>query len=257
MMSSVLDNLCIVMVHTSHPGNIGAAARAMKTMGISDLRLIQPKDFNSPQTKAMASGADGILASAKIVNTLSEALADCQIVIGTSARSERSLAWPQLSARECGEFVAPRLSGQKVALVFGRERSGLTNEELAQCQYLTHIPMAVDYYSLNIAAAIQLYCYECAMAVSSLSTSVEVPSTQGDELDLKEPLATGAQLDGFYTHLEQALTEVRYLDPDNPRLLMRRLRRLFGRINVTQSELNILRGMLSAFQGRKFRSRVE
>jgi TrmH family RNA methyltransferase len=252
-MSGLLDNLCIVMVQTSHPGNIGAAARAMKTMGVSDLRLINPKDFNSPQTKAMASGADGILASAKIVSTLSEALADCQIVIGTSARSERSLPWPQVSARECGELVAQKLSGQKIALVFGRERTGLTNEELAQCQYLTHIPMAADYYSLNIAAAIQLYCYECAMAVNSVSTLPKV--LESDEA-LGEPLATSAQLEGFYEHLEQTLVEVRYLDPENPRLLMRRLRRLFGRTNLTQSELNVLRGMLSAFQGRKFRPRA-
>ena len=250
-MMSVLDNLCIVMVQTSHPGNIGAAARAMKTMGVTDLRLIQPKDFNSPQTKAMASGADSILESATLVSTLSEALADCQIVIGTSARSERSLPWPQLTARECGEFVAPRLTGQKVALVFGRERTGLTNEELAQCQYLTHIPMAVDYYSLNIAAAIQLYCYECAMAIRALSVS-----TAQDE-GLGEPLATGAQLEGLYEHWEQTLIEVRYLDPENPRLLMSRLRRLFGRTHLTLSELNVLRGILAAFQGRKFRPRAQ
>nr|WP_110690410.1 RNA methyltransferase [Thiofilum flexile] len=250
-MMSVLDNLCIVMVQTSHPGNIGAAARAMKTMGVSDLRLVQPKDFNSPQTKAMASGADSILESAKHTATLHEALADCQIVIGTSARSERSLAWPQLVARECGEFVASQLTGQKVALVFGRERTGLTNEELAQCQYLTHIPMAVDYYSLNIAAAIQLYCYECSQAVRALDA---LPNVQVEGLG--EPLATGAQLEGLYEHLEQTLVEVRYLDPDNPRLLMSRLRRLFGRTHLTQSELNILRGILAAFQGRKFRPRV-
>lgn len=251
-MTSVLDNLCIVMVQTSHPGNIGAAARAMKTMGVSDLRLIQPKDFNSPQTKAMASGADSILEHAQRVQTLSEALADCQVVIGTSARSERSLAWPQLSARECGEFIAPQLAGQKIALVFGRERTGLTNEELAQCQYLTHIPMAVDYYSLNIAAAIQLYCYECAMAVQELNHPESTPAE-----GLGEPLATGAQLEGLYEHLEQTLIEVRYLDPENPRLLMNRLRRLFGRTHLTQSEMNILRGILAAFQGRKFRPRAQ
>ena len=245
---NLLDQLCIVMIQTSHPGNIGSAARAMKTMGIHDLRLVNPTRFNSPETKALASGADDILAHARLCDTLPEALADCHYVVGTSARSERSLRWPQMDARACGTFVAERLPQQKIAIVFGRERTGLTNEELEHCQALVHIPMAFDFFSLNIAAAIQIICYECMMATRQPAETLPV-----DELG-EEPATTEA-MDSFFQHMETALVEVQYLDPENPRLLMRRLRRLFGRITPTQSEVNILRGMLAAFQGRKFTRR--
>lgn len=245
-----LDNLCIVMIQTSHPGNIGSAARAMKTMGISDLRLVKPNKFNSPETRALASGADDILDNARHFETLTDALADCQSVIGTSARSERTLRWPQLDARECGVFVAQHLLQQKIALVFGRERTGLTNEELEHCQSLAHIPMAFDFFSLNIAAAIQLFCYECMMATRSPA----VQSTNTDN-DPDEAPATTEAMEGFYQHLETTLVESRYLDPDNPRLLMRRMRRLFGRAAPRKNEVSMLRGMLSAFQGKKFQRR--
>ena len=238
------------MIQTSHPGNIGSAARAMKTMGIHDLRLVKPTRFHSPETKALASGADDILENARLCETLQEALADCHYVIGTSARSERSLRWPQMDARECGQWVAEHLPKKKIALVFGRERTGLTNEELEHCQALVHIPMAFDFFSLNIAAAIQIICYECMIAVQPMPQSPELLSHE-----LSEEPATAAAMESFFTHLETALVEVQYLDPENPRLLMRRLRRLFGRINPTQSEVNILRGMLAAFQGRKFTRR--
>lgn len=248
MIMNPLDNLCIVMVHTSHPGNIGSAARAMMTMGVSDLRLVNPNRPNSPDTIALASGATGILENAKITNTLAEAVQDCQYVVGTSARSERTLRWPQMTARECAETVAPRLSQQKTAIVFGRERSGLTNEELDHCHALVHIPMALENYSLNIASAVQVLCYEHAMAVMT-------KQPQASDHELGEEVANADQMEGFYQHLEQTLIDVRYLDPENPRLLMRRLRRLFNRIEVTKSEMNLLRGMLSAFQGRKFTKR--
>lgn len=248
-MRELLDQLCIVMIQTSHPGNIGSAARAMKTMGIHDLRLVNPNRFNSPETKALASGADDILENARLCSNLQEALADCHYVIGTSARSERSLRWPQMDARQCGEWVAEHVPTQKIALVFGRERTGLTNEELEHCQSLVHIPMAFDFFSLNIAAAIQIICYECMMAIRQGTSVTETAH------DLDEEPATAAAMESFFTHLETSLVEVEYLDKNNPRLLMRRLRRLFGRINPTQSEVNILRGMLSAFQGRKFTRR--
>lgn len=247
-MSTLLDNLCIVMVHTSHPGNIGSAARAMMTMGVSDLRLVNPNRMNSPETEALASGAIGIVQNAKVVESLAEAVSDCQYVVGTSARSERTLRWPQMNSRECSEQIAPKLSQQKVAIVFGRERSGLTNEELDHCHALVHIPMALENFSLNIASAVQVLCYECAMAVS-------LQNQQQEKQGLGEDLANAQQMEGFYQHLEQTLIDVRYLDPENPRLLMRRLRRLFNRVEVTQSEMNLLRGMLSAFQGRKFTKR--
>ena len=250
-MTQLLDQLCIVMIQTSHPGNIGSAARAMKTMGIHDLRLVNPTRFHSPETKALASGADDILENARLCSTLQEALADCHYVIGTSARNERSLRWPQMDARECGQWVAEHLPKQKIALVFGRERTGLTNDELEHCQALVHIPMAFDFFSLNIAAAIQIICYECMMAVRQTAKPCE--EANANELD-EEP-ATAAAMESFFTHLESTLVEVEYLDPENPRLLMRRLRRLYGRITPTQSEVNILRGMLAAFQGRKFTRR--
>jgi TrmH family RNA methyltransferase len=249
-MDKPLDQLCIVMIQTSHPGNIGSAARAMKTMGISDLRLVRPNKFNSPETRALASGADDILDNAQHFDTLSSALAGCQTVIGTSARSERTLRWPQLDARECGVFVAEQLPQQKMALVFGRERTGLTNEELEHCQYLAHIPMAFDFFSLNIAAAVQLFCYECMMATRTAPAQKATGTTDPDEAP-----ATTEAVEGFYQHLENTLIESRYLDPDNPRLLMRRFRRLFGRAAPTKSEVSMLRGMLSAFQGKKFQRR--
>ena len=246
-MANLLDQLCIVMIQTSHPGNIGSAARAMKTMGIHDLRLVNPTRFHSPETKALASGADDILENARLCTNLQAALADCHYVVGTSARSERSLRWPQMDARECGSWVAEHLPQQKIAIVFGRERTGLTNEELDHCQALVHIPMAFDFFSLNIAAAIQIICYECMMAVKQ-----QLPKPLSVHEELNESPATTEAMESFFQHLETSLIEVDYLDPDNPRLLMRRLRRLFGRITPTQSEVNILRGILSAFQGRKF-----
>lgn len=245
MYTPALQNLCIVMVETSHPGNIGSAARAMKTMGIKDLRLVTPRKPYSQETWALASGANDIVEQAKIVHSLPEALADCHYVIGASARSERTLRWTQMDARECGTTVAERLPNQKVALVFGRERTGLTNEELEHCNALVHIPMAFDFLSLNIAMSIQVLGYECAMAVREPPTPAEP----------EETLASSEAMEGFYTHLEQTLVDVRFLDPENPRLLMRRMRRLFGRANITTSEAGMLRGMLAAFAGRKFQHR--
>jgi len=236
------------MIQTSHAGNIGSAARAMKTMGIHDLRLVNPKQADSAEARALASGADQILDQARFCSSLQAATADCHYVIGSSARSERSLSWPQMDARRCGEWVAQHLQQQKIAIVFGRERSGLSNEELQQCQALVHIPMAVTGYSLNIAAALQIIAYECFIASQSLAAPE--PNHELDE----EP-ATMEAMEHFFTHLETTLIEAQYLDPNNPRLLMPRLRRLFGRITPTRSEVNILRGILSAFQGKKFQRR--
>lgn len=251
MYTPALENLRIVMVETSHPGNIGSAARAMKVMGIKDLRLVTPRKPFSQETFALASGANDIIEQAQIVPTLQDALADCQIVVGASARSERTLQWPQMDARECGTFVAEQLPQQKkIALVFGRERTGLTNEELDHCNTLVHIPMAFDFLSLNIAMAIQVLAYECATAVRLATPVLPVVA------DPDEALANAEALEGFYAHLEQSMIDARFLDPENPRLLMRRMRRLFGRASVTVSEMNILRGMLAAFAGRKFQSRL-
>lgn len=272
-----LSNIRIVLIQTSHPGNIGAAARAMKTMGLSDLCLVNPSRFPDPQAEAMASGADDVLRQAHIVESLAEAVADCQIIIGTSARSQRTLRWVISEPRECGVLANQHSVKGKVALVFGRERTGLTNEELAFCHQLVHIPSNPDYSSLNLAAAVQIISYECRVAyLDSLKTDGQSASAQAnvaekqtadvvsveestseaiDESALDEELVSAKDMEGYYAQLEKLMIETDFLNPDNPRYLMRRMRRLYGRVQVTRSELNLLRGSLSAFSGRKFQRR--
>ena len=243
-----LSNIRIVLIQTSHPGNIGSAARAMKTMGLSDLCLVNPAQFPDPQAEAMASGADDLLAAATVVDSLSAAIADCQIVIGTSARSQRTLRWVISEPRECGVIASQHTGVGKVALVFGRERTGLTNEELELCHQLVHIPSNPDYSSLNVASAVQILSYECRVA--HLDSAKKL-----GEASLDEEIVSAGDMEGFYTQLEKLMIETEFLNPDNPRYLMRRIRRLYGRIQVTRSELNLLRGSLSAFSGRKFSRR--
>ena len=248
------DSIRIVLIETSHPGNIGAAARAMKVMGLYNLCLVSPKHFPDAQATAMASGADDILQQAKVVDCLADAIADCHIIIGTSARSTRYLQWPLRTARECGRYVAEQIQDEdqpkKVAIIFGRERTGLTNDELDYCQSLVHIPTNPDYSSLNVAAAVQLISYECSINRRQPHISTPEQNKNRQEIPIK-----AATMEGFYHHLEQTLADIRYLDRDNPRHLMRRLRRLFGRIEILPSEMNILRGILAAMQGRKFKPR--
>lgn len=246
-----LNNIRIVLIETSHPGNIGSAARAMKTMGVSDLCLVSPKQFPDSKAHVMASGADSILEAATVVDTLQEALQDCTVVVGTSARFQRQVQWPQLTARECGEFAAQESETGKVAIVFGRESSGLTNDELQLCQYLVHIPVNPDFSSLNVASAVQVLSYEVAQGMQAFAQQPQVVKRVQDEL------VSADDMEGFYGHLEQALIDTRYLNPEKPKLLMRRLRSIYGRLHLTHSELNILRGILSACQGRKFESRKD
>jgi len=243
-----LSNIRIVLIQTSHPGNIGAAARAMKTMGLSDLCLVNPARFPDTQAEAMASGADDLLQKACVVESLSEAIADCQIIIGTSARSQRTLRWIISEPRSCGKTAFEHSAKGKVAIVFGRERTGLTNEELELCHQLVHIPSNPDYSSLNVASAVQILSYECRVA------SLESNSMQA-ESSLDEEIVSAKDMEGYYAQLEKLMIETDFLNPDNPRYLMRRMRRMYGRIQVTKSELNLLRGSLSAFSGRKFRRR--
>ncbi len=271
-----LSNIRIVLIQTSHPGNIGAAARAMKTMGLSDLCLVNPSRYPDPQAEAMASGADDVLQQAAVVGSLEEAVADCQIIIGTSARSQRTLRWVISEPRECGVLAVQQSEKGQVALVFGRERTGLTNEELALCHQLVHIPSNPDYSSLNVAAAVQILSYECRVAhldatkrsiaddAPTLSVGYQLEANKansaennvvGDESSLDEEVVSAKDMEGFYTQLEKLMIETDFLNPDNPRYLMRRMRRLYGRVQVTRSELNLLRGSLSAFSGRKFRRR--
>lgn len=238
----MLSNIRIVLVETTHPGNIGAVARAMKNMCLNDLHLVAPATFPSADATSRASGADDILCSATVSDTLEEAIADCSWVIGASARS-RAIRWPELSPRECAEWVKRKASGQKIAVLFGREHSGLKNSEMDRCHYLLRIPCNENFSSLNVAAAVQVMAYEFLLAAREESAGAE---SEGDRL-----LATTAQRESFYAHLQQTLADLGFLHPDKSRSLMRRLRRIFNRADLDVKELDILRGILSAAQGRK------
>lgn len=232
-----LDAIRIVMIETSLSANIGSAARAMKTMGLSQLFLVNPVEVLSQEAYARSSGARNILESATVVSSLDEAIGDCSLVVGASARS-RSLPWPLINPRQAAEKVIGQPQDQTVAILFGRESSGLSNEELARCQYHVHIPANPDYSSLNIAAAIQVIGYELRMA--ALADEAEYQWA-----DIREnPPADQQSLEGYFQHLEQALVDIGYLDPNNPKQLMPRLRRLYLRSEPDQAEINILRGIL-------------
>lgn len=244
----VLENIRVVLVNTSHPGNIGGAARAMKNMGLSRLVLVDPQDFPSHEASARASGADGILESAQVVATLEEALVGCTLVLGTSAR-DRRMPWPMLDPRECGVHAVQRAAeGGEVALVFGREYAGLTNDELQRCHYHVHIPSDPQFSSLNLAAAVQVLCYEVRMAWLADQGQSKRPEKAEVASPRSEQLSTMDELELFYGHLENTLVQIGFLDPENPRHLMSRLRRLFARSAVSQSEMNILRGILTETQ---------
>ncbi|WP_235810176.1 tRNA (cytosine(32)/uridine(32)-2'-O)-methyltransferase TrmJ [Pseudomonas cannabina] len=240
-----LQNIRVVLVGTTHPGNIGGAARAMKNMGLARLVLVDPRIFPSPDADARASGATDILEGAQVVATLEEALVGCRLVLGTSAR-DRSLPWPMLDPRGSGEKVIEQAGeGAEVALVFGREHSGLTNEELQRCHFHVHIPSDPTFSSLNLAAAVQVLSYEVRMAWLAVSSRGEAPKTASAH---SAELATMDEMEGFYGHLETTLVDIGFLDPEKPRHLMARLRRLFGRSEVERSELSILRGVLTETQ---------
>ncbi len=234
----LLPHVRIVLVGTSHPGNIGATARAMKNMGLTSLHLAAPvAPFPSAEASARASGADDILEQATVHTDLGGALAGCGFAMGLSARL-RSLPWPVVEPREAAERALTEAEAAPVALVFGREKSGLSNEELARCQALVHIPANPDYSSLNLAMAVQIMTYELRLATHEPGPR----KSAGDAF----PPATLEEMEHFYNHLESAMVGAGFLNPDNPRHLMRRLRRLYNRAQPDQNELNILRGILSA-----------
>jgi tRNA (cytidine32/uridine32-2'-O)-methyltransferase len=239
--ANLFPGVKVILVETSHPGNIGAAARAMKNMGLTELVLVNPLDFPSMKAVFRSASAGDVVRDAKVVETVEEAIADCQLVIGTSAR-ERRIPWPLLSPRECGEKVVAAFEGeQKVGLLFGRESRGLKNEELQQCQFHVNIPTGEAYSSLNLAMAVQVICYEVLQAKLS---DVAVSDDSKQEWD--RPYADSAAVEHFYHHLEETLVQVGFHDPENPRQLMTRLRRLFNRIRLDRMEVNILRGFLTA-----------
>jgi len=236
-------NIRIVLVETSHPGNIGAVARAMKNMCIEQLALVNPRHFPHAEAIARASGADDVLQQARVYQSLDDAIADCHLVVGASARL-RTVQWPQLNPRECAERVTEVAASAPVACVFGRENSGLSNTELERCQYLVNIPSNSDYSSLNLAMAVQVICYELMM-------SGHVAEAVADQV----PVSAG-EMQGLFEHLEQTLGDIGFADPRKSNKLMRRLKRLFYRAQPDADELKILRGILSAAQGRKSAKRT-
>jgi TrmH family RNA methyltransferase len=237
MSARIAENIHIVLVATSHPGNIGATARAMKTMGLTNLRLVRPKIYPDAEVTARAAGADDVLARARLEHSLADAIADCGMIYATTSRG-RGLPWPELApAGAAARLIAAAARGTRVAVVFGNERSGLSNEELELCQVAIRIPANPEFSSLNLASAVQVICYELRKQMQEPVTAPMEPET---------PLATGAQMEQLYAHLEQCLVDIGFYDPEKPMLLMRRLRRLFNRAQLDANEYNILRGILAA-----------
>lgn len=235
---NLLNNVRIVLCQTSHPGNIGGAARAMKTMGLTTLHLVSPASFPDAHATAMATGAADLLTEAKIYSNLEEALEGCALVIGLSAR-KRQLSHELLSARDAAKRAISIAATQQVALVFGTEMSGLSNAELDLCQLLAMIPANPEFSSLNLAAAVQVMAYELRMA--SLGEENSLPTKVN-------PLATSDELENFYQHLEEVLIQIGYYNPAEPRKLMQRVRRIYARANLEKEEVNILRGVLKLTQ---------
>jgi TrmH family RNA methyltransferase len=234
-----LSRVRIVLINTTHPGNIGATARAMKVMGLSQLHLVTPKKFPNADATAMASGADDLLRYAAVHESLASAIDGCGLVLGTSARL-RSLPMPQMDLRAAAESALSENEGQDIAVLFGREAHGLTNDEMQRCHQLVHINTNPDYGSLNLAQAVQVMCYELRMSACGGAGSVAAPTDW-------EPVDAG-QMEMFYEHLAQTLLDIKFLNPDQPKRLMMRLRRLFNRARPDQNEMNILRGILAASQ---------
>ena len=233
------DSIRIVLVATSHPGNIGSTARAMKTMGLHRLYLVSPKSFPDPRAHEMSAGAyDVLLDKVVITDSLESALNGCQLVLATSARP-RDIALSGLTPAECATRIAETSDNTEIAIVFGREHAGLTNDELLQCHYHIHIPSNPDFSSLNLSQAVQIVAYELRMKL--LSPTAEVETRQ-------DSLATADAVEQFYTHLREVLIAIDFLKPSNPKRLFQRLRRMFNRIQLESMEINILRGILTHVQ---------
>ncbi|HUQ28451.1 MAG TPA: RNA methyltransferase [Usitatibacter sp.] len=230
----------IVLSRPSHPGNIGAAARAMKTMGFDDLALVSPRHFPDPDATAMAAGAADVLAHAHVFASLEAALADCALAVGFSAR-ERELSHAPATLRDAAAGIVDASGEGRVALVFGNETSGLSNDELSRCQRLVTIPSNPAYGSLNLAAAVQVACYEVAVAASAFAA----PASR------ERGAASVGDIDGFFAHLEAAAIESGFLDPDKPGRFMERMRRLFARTRLERQEVKLLRGLLGSLEKKR------
>lgn len=239
----MLENLRIVLVGTSHPGNIGAAARAMKTMGLRRLVLVAPEAFPHREAVAMSAGAEDLLDAAEVRRDLETAIADCGLVFGCTAR-RRSVALPELEPRAAAAELLAGAARAPAALLFGRERTGLTNEELQRCHMAVHIPADPAYSSLNIAAAVQVLSYELRVAALAASGVAPVSSAAPQE----DPAATQGELEGFFGHLDATLADIDFHKGRAPEIVMQRLRRLFLRAAPDAREIRILRGILTDAQ---------
>lgn len=234
----MLPPIRVVLVGTQHPGNIGAAARAMKTMGLAELVLVAPERFPHAQASALAAGADDVLAAARVLDTPAAAIADCGYVLGCTARA-RHVALPELSPRAAAEAILARATASPVALLFGRENSGLSNEELMLCHAAVHIPANPDYSSLNLAAAVQVLCYELRMAALAAAPSLPVA------VDVDDEAAAHADLEQWFAHLARTLDAIDFHKGRSPDMVMQRLRRLFLRAAPSRRELRVLHGILA------------
>jgi tRNA (cytidine32/uridine32-2'-O)-methyltransferase len=236
----MLSNLRIVLVRPTHPGNVGATARALKNMSLRTLYLVAPEDYPSREATDRAVGAVDVLQGAVVCGSLDEALQGCHLVIGTSARSRR-IEWPALDPGICAQRLVDGARRGPVALLFGQERTGLTNAELDLCHFVVTIPSDRNYSSLNLAAAVQILAYEIHRATLAPAAASALEAGAGRPVGSED-------MQRFYRHLEEVLQQIDFLDPANPRLLMRRLMRLFNRAAPDQNEMNILRGILTAVQ---------
>jgi len=232
----------IVLVNPTHPGNVGAAARAMKNMGLSQLVLVDPQEFPDPRAIWRAAGAKDLVTNARVVATLDEAIGDCQLVVGTSAR-ERRIPWPMVEPRACADTLYSQPEDARMAILFGREDRGLTNDELQCCNLHVNVPTCEAYRSLNLGMAVQLLCY--ALRMRSLQDEERALDPM-DEWD--EPIASSDDVERFYEHLHTTLEQLDFYNRDNPGQMLTRMGRLFNRARLDRMELNILRGVLSEVQ---------
>lgn len=233
-----LSDIRIILVGTTHPGNIGSTARAMKTMGLQHLYLVSPRIFPDPTATAMAVGADDVLRQAVVVDSLDEALQGCQLIFASSAR-RRDLAIPDVTPAEGAELIAKSSDSVQVAILFGQERTGLTNEDLLRCHYHIQIPTNPDFSSLNLAQAVQIIAYELRMKCLDSEAVIKIN---------KDSLATAEEVERFYIHLAEVLSAIHFLKAKNPGRVQQRLRRLFGRVGLETMEVNMLRGILTQMQ---------
>lgn len=248
----MLDNVRVVMVQTSHPGNIGAAARAMKTMGLSDLRLVAPNTYPSVEATARASGAGDVLAAARVCDNLDQALEDATLVIGTSAR-QRRIPWPCLTPRQLAAQLQREPDSTRIAVLFGREDRGLTNDELRRCNLHVTVPANPDYGVLNVASAVQLIAYELRLALVGEDPDLPDARSRRELMPLPdmfwdEPVADNQAIQQLLEHLERVMAQSGFLDPANPAQVMTRMRRLFLRARPDKMEISILRGTLVALE---------